>query len=208
MERLVSPDLRVMLWPSRAYAEYVRDATPGASLWTAARRPLFVALIQGMAISMAATHTVAAPVLASVTMCWATAVILQFVAALILIRTGPAFARGPGAGGYASHVTTARAIDLFFLGHAPWSLWLIVSAGTITLASSLPVLRWVSIAGMIVSAAVTPRIVAAFDEAVLGSSRPKAIRRAALHQGFTWTALFVYIAAGVQLWPRMVGLFQ
>jgi hypothetical protein len=35
------------------------------------------ALIQGVAISMAATRTVAAPVVASVALCWTTALIVQ-----------------------------------------------------------------------------------------------------------------------------------
>ena len=78
-----------MISPGRAYARYARP-DGGNGLWTAARRPLFVALVQGVTISMAATETVAAPVVASVTACWAVAVAVQVIAALLLIRTAPA----------------------------------------------------------------------------------------------------------------------
>ncbi len=185
-----------MISPARAYARYAR-LDGGNSLWTGARRPLFVALLQGVAISMAATESVAVPVVASVTACWAIAVAVQAVAALLLIRSAPA-----------PRVGVNGALDLFFLGHAPWSLWLLVSAASMVLASSIGLLRWVALATMIVPAALTPRIVAAFDEAVLGSTRRAAVRRAILHQGLIWTTLFVYIAAGIGLWPRVIGVFQ
>ncbi len=185
-----------MISPARAYARYVR-ADGDNSLLTGARRPLFVALVQGVAISMAATESVAAPVVASATACWAVAVAVQVGAALLLIRTAPA-----------PRVGANGALDLFFLGHAPWSLWLLVSAGGMVLASSVGLLRWLALATMIVPAALTPRIVAAFDQAVLGSTRRAAVRRTILHQGLIWTTLFVYIAGGIALWPRVIGAFQ
>lgn len=197
-----------MLSPSRAYAEYVRDAARPAGIWTAARRPLFVALIQGAAMTIATTNTIAAPLLVSVTAYWATAVALQVLAALLLIRTGPGFSRHRGAAGPAPRVTTSRAVDLFLLGHAPWSLWLLASAGSMTLVPWLPALRWVSIAGMILPAALTPRIVAAFDQTVLGSSRRVAVRRTILHQGLMWAALATYIVTSIAVWPRLLGLLQ
>lgn len=196
VERLVSPELRVALSPSRAYAEYVRDETAGAGAWIALRRPLFVALIQGVAIAMSATNTVAAPVVASVTAYWATTVVVQAIGALVLIGTAPARPR------------LSRAIDLFFLGHAPWSLWLLVSAGAIAAAPSMALLRWIPMAGMIVPAALTPRIVAAFDRTVLGSSRGAARRRTVVHQAVMWTALIAYVFLSIQLWPRAVGMLQ
>ena len=184
-----------MISPSSAYDEYMRAAAPGGA-WTAVRRPLFVAVLQGAAIAMAATHTIAAPVFASVTLCWSAAVLVQLAGAIALIRSGSA-----------PRVGTARAIDLLFVGHAPWSLWLLGAAGVRTFAPSIPFLRWSSLAAMIVAAALTARIVAAFAEFVLGADQRQAVRRTVLHQTITLGTLIAFIAIAIQLWPRVSGLF-
>jgi hypothetical protein len=184
--------------PRDTYAEALH--APGdESVWAAARRPCLVALIQGVAISMAATESVALPVVASVTAYWAPAVLVQVVAALVLIHSGPRPAR---------HVPLARALDLFFLGHAPWSLWLLLSAGVMVLAPSVSMLRWIVMAGMIVPAAATARIVAAFSQVVLGCTRRESVRRTILHQALTLGVLVVYIAITTQLWTRAVALLR
>lgn len=195
-ELTASDALRVLVRPHETYAAAVH-ARRSDSLWTAVRRPLFVALIQGVAISMVATHSVAAPLVVSVAASWAILVAAQVAGALLLIRSAAA-----------PRVGASGALDLFFLGHAPWSLWLLVSAGVMTVASTLTILRWLAIVSMIVPAALTSRIVAAFDEAVLGSSRRSAVRRTMLHQGLMWAALVLYIAASIQLWPRAIGVFR
>lgn len=184
-----------MLSPRRAYAEVAGEPGRGGIL-VALRRPAFVALVQGVAITMAATGTVAAPVLASVTICWSTALVLQLAAAIVLIRS----AQLPRPG-------TARAIDLLFLGHAPWSLWLLIFSAAMTLAPSAAVLRWTAMFAMVVPAALTARIVVAFNEIVLHADRRRAVRRAAVHQALMLGALGLYVAAAIQLWPRLIGLF-
>jgi hypothetical protein len=201
---IASPAFRAMSKPRDTYAEALH--APGSErMWAAARRPCLVALIQGIAISMAATESVALPVVASVTAYWAPAVLVQVLAALVLIRSGPTFASGSQAGS-ARRVPLARALDLFFLGHAPWSLWLLLSAGVVIVAPSVSMLRWIVMAGMIVPAAVTARIVAAFSQVVLGCTRRESVRRTILHQGLTLGVLVVYIAITTQLWPRVVAL--
>jgi hypothetical protein len=194
--RLVTPELDVLVSPARAYREYVRRAAP-AGFAAALGRPLLVALVQGVAISMAATQSVAAPLVASVTAYWSISVLVQLLAALVLIR--PAVARGS--------LPVTRALDLFFLGHAPWSLWLLLSAGVMAFAPSVWWLRWIALAGMIVPVVLTARIVAAFGEVVLGYTRRDSIRRTIVHQGLTVGLFVVYIATGIQLWPRVAGLF-
>lgn len=96
-----------MLWPRRTYAGLACGERPGGVL-VALRRPALVALIQGAAITIAATGTIAAPVVASVTVYWSIAVILQVAGAIALIRSAPP-----------PRPALARAIDLLFLGHAP-----------------------------------------------------------------------------------------
>jgi hypothetical protein len=191
----LTPELRVVVSPRRAYAEYGRGGGP-SGIRLALRRPALVALIQGSAITMASTHTVAAPVLASVTMCWSIAVVFQIAGALVLIRSAPV-----------PRPAMARAIDLLFLGHAPWSLWLLLFSGATTFAPSAGILRWAALAAMVVPAALTARIVVAFSEAVLRADRRRAIRLTVLHQGLMLGTLALYIAFAIQLWPRVSGLF-
>jgi hypothetical protein len=167
---VLSPEIRVMLAPSRAYAEYARG---GAG--RAASRLLLVALVQGVAITMVATRTVALPTVIGVTLCWTTALAIQIFAALLLIASAPR-----------RTVSVSRALDLLFLGHAPWTLWLLTWAFLLTWASEAAGLPWIAVLTMIVPSAVTARIVVAFAERVLGMTHGEA----------------------VQLWPRMVGAWR
>lgn len=182
-----------MLSPMRAYAAYA-PAHTRSGVWVALRRPLFVALLMGVTIAMSATHTVAAPVVVSVTICWAVAVVIQLVTALIVV--GPSSRRA---------VPLSRALDLFFLGHAPWSLWLLVVGGMATWTPDL-VNTVTVVVTMLLAAALTTRIVGAFSVVVLGTSRGAAVRRAALHHTITWIAIIMLVAAAVALWPRVRAL--
>ena len=190
---MISPEVHVMLSPTRAYAAYA-PAHTRSGLWIALRRPLFVALLLGVTIAMSATHTVAAPVVVSVTICWSVAVLIQLVTGLIVV--GPSSRRA---------VPLSRAVDLFFLGHAPWSLWLLVVAGMATWTPDL-VNTLTVVLTMLVPAALTTRIVAAFSEVVLGTSRRAAVARASLHHTVTWIAIIVLFAAAVALWPRVLAV--
>jgi hypothetical protein len=182
-----------MLSPARAYAAYA-PAHTRSGLWIALRRPLFVALLLGVTIAMTATHTVAAPVVVSLTSCWAVAVAIQLVTALIII--GPSSRR---------EAPMSRALDLFFLGHAPWSLWLLVIGAMATWMPDLVDIPLVVLT-MLVPAALTTRTVAAFSAVVLGTSRRTAVRRAALHHAMTWIVILVLFAAAVALWPRVLAV--
>ena len=182
-----------MLSPTRAYAAYA-PAHTRTGLWIAIRRPLFVALLLGVTIAMSATHTVAAPVVVSVSICWTVAVLVQLITALIVVGSSSRRA-----------MPLSRALDLFFLGHAPWSLWLLVVGGMATWTPDL-VNTLTVVLTMLVPAALTTRIVAAFSAVVLGTSRRAAVTRAALHHTITWIAILVLFAAAVALWPRVLAV--
>lgn len=177
--------------PAQAYAEYARSRTHHAP-WSALRRIAFVALIQGVAIAMAATQTVAAPVVASLAACWSAALAVQLLAAVILIRSART-----------RTIPVSGALDLFYLGHAPWSLWLLTCAAAFTWL--LPYFTWIVLLTMVVPVALTARIVIAFAQHVLGLSRREALRRTMLHQVGIWLALIGCLAAAVALWPRIAG---
>ena len=184
-----------MLAPARAYAAYARDDRSGA--WRAAGRVLFIALVQGVAISMFATHTVAVPTVISVTLCWSSALAIQIFAALILIASAPR-----------RTVSVSRALDLLFLGHAPWTLWLLAWTVLLSWGSDVGGLPWIAVTTMIVPSAVTARIVVAFAERVLGMTHGEALRSALIHQGIIWIALVGFFWQAVQLWPRILGVWR
>ena len=191
--RMLSDEIRVMLAPAGTYADLVRDrrATGAPAL---IGRLLFVALVQGIAISMVATRSVAAPVVASVTLCWTLALAVQLIAAAVFVLTAPHRAIG-----------VARALDLLYAGHAPWTVWLLVCAAALTWGSTVSGMPWIAVLTMAVPAAVTVRILSAFDRIVLGTAERAAARRTAIHQSAIWMVLIAFFATAVQLWPRLVG---
>lgn len=191
---MLSPEIQVMLSPAAAYGEYASGGR-SSGLWIGVRRPLFVALVQGVAIAMAATETVAAPIVVSMIVCWSVAVIVQVLAAALFIRVAPA-----------RTTSFSGALDLFFLGHAPWSLWILASAAAF--AWLVPYFTWIVLLTMAVPAALTARILVAFAQTVLGMDRRAALRLTALHQAFIWIVLLGYLGAAVALWPRAIGMIR
>jgi hypothetical protein len=101
-----------------------------------------------------------------------------------------------------------RRIDLWFMGHMPWSLWIFAA----TLAMGTAPKGWRVELPIVVSAVIpivwTSIIATAFCRVVLGD-RPGAARaRTAVHQALTWTIAFVYFAYAVALWPRVVAFLE
>ncbi|MGH9312466.1 MAG: hypothetical protein ACRD1S_04630, partial [Vicinamibacterales bacterium] len=111
----MSPELLVMAAPPRAY----RRLAPGhrASLIGALKRPALVAIILGTAISIYATRRVTLGLALSTILCWSFAAAVQAIAAAALVASSKR--RG---------VSIPAGLDLLFMGHGPWSLWLLAVA--------------------------------------------------------------------------------
>jgi hypothetical protein len=189
----VSPDVRVAFGPSRAYAELVRHNASGRLL--AIRRPALVAVILASSLGIMATGRLDASLLASLLVCWSFAPILQLLAARVIVASTPSRA-----------VSVARALDLLFMGHVPWSLWLIALAAIGASDLDSDVLR---IGGMVsapVVAAWTAWIIRAFCLEVLRTSNRGAIVRTLAHQALIWTVTGLYISVAIQAWPRLVAI--
>src|SRR5260370_2794711 len=84
--------------------------------WATLRRPLLVTAVLGVSAAMGGTGHVTPALVLSTTLCWSFVVALQAAIALALVA-GPA----------RRTVGLARAIDLYFAGHAPWSLWMLAT---------------------------------------------------------------------------------
>jgi hypothetical protein len=189
----MSPEIALILSPRGTYASLAREGRR-ASLLTAVRRPLLVAAVLGASIAIGATGHVTPGLLLSTTLCWSFVVVVQAVIALALIA-GPA----------RRTVGVARAVDLFFAGHAPWSLWLLAAAAWAPSPVGRP-LTPVLVAA-IVPLVLTPRIVSAFFREVLELDPRHAAARTAAHQVMTWGTFAVLAGTAVQIVPRLLAWF-
>jgi hypothetical protein len=163
---------------------------------SASYRPVIVALTIGTAASISSTAHVSLGLVGSVTACWAFLVAIQLAAAWITLPS--ASRRTMGA---------ARALDLLFSGHAPWSVWLLASAGwAVTMPITARDTRWL-LASMIVPLVWNAAIVFAFFRNALGLPHAAAVRRTIAHQSITVGAGFAIFGAAVAIWPRVVGAF-
>jgi hypothetical protein len=181
-----------MLHPSAAYRQLVQQY-PMIHPLAALRRPALAALVAGAAVSIAGTGRVTVPLLLSTTAYWSFAFVWQLLAAAIATR--------------AAHVplSFAQRLDLFFAGHAPWSLWLLIAAAWSQVFPAHADL-YIVLCTSAVPAVWTSIIVFVFCTGALGLEHRQAIVRTLLHQSLIWLLAFVYIAWAVALPARASAL--
>ena len=124
-------------------------------------------------------------------MCWSVVVGLQVAIAVPLIA---APARRTGG--------LARAIDLFFAGHAPWSLWMLAFVAW----APFPGVRGLTpiLVAAVIVIALTARTLAAFFREVLELDPRAALVWTMAHQAITWTLFVVLFGAALALTPRVL----
>ena len=183
-----------MISPRVAYASLVREGVRVAPM-AALRRPLLVAVVMGASVSIAATGRATPVLVMGTTVSWSYVVLLQLAIALVLIA--------PRAG---RTVGLARAIDLFFAGHAPWSLFVLAAAAWAPSPVGRPL--WPLFVPAAAAVVLTPRIVAAFFGEVLGLSVPEARRMTILQQAITWTVIVGVFWVTSSLTPRLFELLR
>jgi hypothetical protein len=188
----VSAEIGLILAPRDTYAALVR--TPVAlSVLTALRRPALVAVVLGVSVSIAATGRAGLGLAASTTLAWSYVVAVQIAIAVPLLAREARRTIG-----------LARAVDLFFAGHAPWSLFALLVAAWRPSPAGSPV--WPLEVLAIVPAVLTARIVAAFFSEVLALDRRSARRRTIVQQALTWTVFVVVNWAASAFTPRLLEL--
>jgi len=190
----MSAELRLIADPRATYARLRQAQVPIGGL-AALRRPALVALVLGASIAMAGTRHAPIALVLSSTILWSILVLAQISIAL-------AFVAAPAR----RTVGVARALDLFFASHAPWSLWMlaVVAWAPLPGARSLTVV----LVAAVVPVVLTFGMIAAHFEHVLGFDRRTAIRRTVLHQAITWSALLGTYAGAVALLPRILQWIQ
>jgi hypothetical protein len=145
-------------------------------------------------MALGSTRHVTPALLLSTTLCWTVVVLVQAAIALTLIA-GPA----------RRTVGLARALDLYFAGHAPWSLWLLAAAAWAPAPLGRPVYPIAILAA--VPLVLTPRILAAFFREVLEMDPREAAARTAAQQVMTWVTFVILFGTAVQLVPRVLEWF-
>ena len=189
---IASAELRLMSSPRQTYAALtsrrVRLAPPAAL-----RRPLLVAIVIGVSMALAATRRVGPALVASTTLSWSYVVLLQLLIAVPLMARRARRTIG-----------LPRAIDLYFAGHAPWSLFMLFAAAWAPSAVGRPV--WPIAVAALIALGLTARIVAAFFAVVLALDTRRALRMTIFQQAITWS-----VFVGINWWasaftPRIYEL--
>jgi hypothetical protein len=189
-------DLRLLWAPSATYDAVAADPGSDAPLaWARViARVAEPAAILGIVTVILATDRVSWSLALSGIACWSFVAMAQLVTASLL------FAPSPGSAGW------RRSFELFFLGHAAWSLWLLAAAvilfalpqdvrrqDVVTLTAPVP-MAW------------TATIVFAFCRRVLHLGARQAALKTAIHQSVTYLLILLYVSWAVQLWPRILSL--
>ncbi|MGA7379451.1 MAG: hypothetical protein WBX03_01255 [Terriglobales bacterium] len=191
-----SPDVWVMLRPGEAYPWLARQGA-GEGTWGAAQRPLFMVLLLGCLVSLVTAGSVSLRLLA------AGAISGLFV---------PLLEIGVLAGLWRGRRTSSfpRAVDLFFMGHGPWVVYLLIFSAIWAFAS--PILafvltgRWMwFLLGVVFlwSAYVD----FCFMRYVLRERRSRACAKLLVLRVITW-GIGLEIFGGGSLWPEIVRVLR
>ena len=186
----MSPEIALIVAPDRTYAALTARPTR-LGFVRALRRPLLVAAVLGTSMALSTTRHVTPALVSSTTAILCVIVIGQILIALSVM---------PGTRVQA--IGRARALDLFFASHAPWSLWLLAASAwgpSPPVRSAAPV--WLA---ALVPLVLTPRIIAAYFRQVHELDRRRSAVRTILHQILTWGLFLALFGAAVAIWPRIL----
>src|SRR5262245_40593254 len=177
---MLSPDARVAFRPEATYHALLTEAP--SSPWLALRRPALVLFVIAVGVSIAATHQVTISLLLTTAAVWSAIVLIQMAIGAAVISSSPS-----------RNVGFAQALDLWFAGHLPYSLWILA----LPMLTVVPVATPHEIMGisLVVPLVWTTFIVTAFCRVVLGLSPAAARRRAAIH-----LALVIIVGSIAVVW--------
>ena len=182
----------LMVRPVREYRRRVAEARD-APWWRALIVPALLAGLLGVVTAAAATGRVVASLVLSQTLCWSFVPVLQLMTGSILI----------GSAGQRP-VSFARAIELFFAAHGPWSLWLVAIGGLQMLTPNQNIV----LASTVAPAMWTAWILFGYSREVLALPSRQAWTRVIAHQTAIVLLILTYIELSSRLSVRVIGLFQ
>src|SRR5262245_35637092 len=183
-----SLDARVLVRPASSFGSIGARAA-GGRVWTACRRPLVLTVVLACIVSLLASGTLTLRLVLSASTYWVTTPLAETLALAIVL------------GRRRDRVGLPRAIDLFFAGHAPWTLLLLAIAAS--LAFLRPDVGWRLLIHVwpwfaILAIAWSAYIDVCFFRAIVGANRATAVRDVVVLRLLTWTAVVAIFA-----WPSM-----
>jgi hypothetical protein len=182
----LADELLLMVAPAATYRRLL--AGPLRSGWRAILyRPAVFALVIGAFVTLTNSGQLYPSLLLGAAVGWAWVPLLQLLVATPLIAIGR---RRP--------MPLSTALDLFFLGHAPWSLWLLV-AGACLMRDLPEALATLRLGPLLLSAllpiAWTNLLIWAFARNVLGLPAWLAALGTLAYQALIWGAAYLYVGA-------------
>jgi hypothetical protein len=100
-------------------------------------------------------------------------------------------------------ITFGRALDLFFVGNAPWLLWFVIVAAAGSVVPPREIGPWIipALYGSIATAVWAAYLDFHFFRQVMRRTAADALRDVALHHAFGWTAALAYFF-GIAIWSE------
>ncbi|HEY1306824.1 MAG TPA: hypothetical protein VGF24_24895 [Vicinamibacterales bacterium] len=185
-----STELHVALAPDATFQHLIRSRSYVHG-WRALRRPALVLLLISVLAPIMAVQRVTIALVATAALTWCFVLAIQTLVAVGVISSAPA-----------RRVPMAPALDLWFAGHLPYSLWMLVAFGVMAESQSGPLRVFVSAA--VVPAVWTAIIVASFCRRVLGTTGLGACWRTAVYVIAVWAIALSYIAWGAGGWFQLL----
>jgi hypothetical protein len=186
---LISTELRLALNPTGTYERLLLgDPVRG---WHTLLRPAMVLLVIAVMVPIAAVQRVTAGLVATAALSWSFVIVIQAIVAAALIISARR-----------RRVRIPTAFDLWFAGHLPYSLWVLVALASMTTSYSASI--ELVIASAVVPAIWTMGLVSAFCRTVLLTTPAGARWRTAAHFVAIWGLTLSYIAWVAGGWFQVV----
>src|SRR5215471_11854026 len=176
---MFSTDVQLALAPAATYGRLVAQ-NPSIPWWRALGRPTLVLLLIAVVVPMTATHEITAGLVLTSAVAWSFVVAIQMAIAAVFV------APASGSGFW-------RSMDLWFAGHVPYSLWILL----LPFLTSSPAVPPYDVLGvsMVAPLVWTSVITSAFFRTVLGKDASTARRLAVLH-----LVTVIIIVSALGLW--------
>jgi hypothetical protein len=183
-------EVKVAIAPEATYTTLVAENAGAMTCWSTLRRPTMVLLVIATLVPIMAVQRVTIGLMLTAALSWGFVVVIQVLVGAVIVASAPA-----------KRVGFRRALDLWFAGHLPYSLWMLVIFAAIANRQSSA--TGVVLASAAIPAAWTAVIAAAFCRVVLGAQPSDARRRVALHAVgiLAIASMYVVWAAGGMAGP-------
>ena len=196
MPATASPEWEVLWHPTAAFSRLAQAPLNGR--WVCWRRPLFFALVIGCTVSLLTARSLGLRLVLSATATWTFVPLLEIASLAAVWR----WQRCP--------LPLAATIDLFFVGNAPWTLWLIASgvfwaSSPQLISSPTAAYTWLGSAGAIL--AWCAYLDLCFWRIAMKRSLPAALGDLVLQHALAWAPGILIFGAGSlrvdleRLWP-------